>query len=319
MTSTTHGGPVTTQRLTVIINGGAGTAMKIDARQLLADAFTANGIEAEMAVAESGAEIVDLAQQAARGNARIIVAGGGDGTISAVAGTLAGTDKILGVLPLGTLNHFAKDLRIPLDLAAAVQVIGAGHAVNVDVAEVNGRIFINNSGLGLYPSIVHEREQQQQRGWSKWPAFLQATLAVLRRYPFLAVRLVAGERALIGKTPFVFIGNNEYEMEGFNLGGRACLNAGQLSLFITQPIGRMGLLRLGLRALFGRLRQAQDFIALCTDKIEIETRRKQARVALDGEVTTMATPLHYRVRPGALRVLVPPDDAMKEGPLQPEA
>ena len=128
---------------------------------------------------------------------------------------------------------------------------------------------------------------------------------MLRRYPFMNVRLSTNDQELIRRTPFVFIGNNEYQMAGFNIGVRGCLDAGQLSLYVPHRTGRLGLLRLALRALFGRLREAKDFDALCTKSISIETHRKRLHVAIDGEVTLMDTPLHYRVRPRALRVIVP--------------
>jgi YegS/Rv2252/BmrU family lipid kinase len=295
----------------VIINAGAGTVLGVDVRKRLADSFSENELEARITLAKSGAEVVEMARRAAAGWAQTIVAGGGDGTINAVAAPLVGTNKQLGVLPLGTLNHFAKDLGLPLDLAAAVRTIREGYAVNIDVGEVNGRIFLNNSGLGLYPSIVHHREEQQRQGLSKWPAFIRALLTVLRRHPFLDVRLVAEGKKITGRTPFVFVGNNEYETEGLNLGGRACLDAGRLCLFITRHVGRIGLLQLALRALFGGLRESRDFLALCSTEAWIETRQKRVRVARDGEVEMMESPLYYRVRPGALRVIVPAGDAAK--------
>ena len=112
-------------------------------------------------------------------------------------------------------------------------------------------------------------------------------------------------KELNSRTPFVFIGNNEYEMETLNIGGRACLDAGKLSLYMTNRTDRVGLVRLALRALFGGLRQEKDFLALCTKEIWIGTKHKRVRVALDGEVTVMEPPLHYRVRPRELRVLAP--------------
>ncbi len=288
----------------VLLNAGSGTGSDESVRQRIADSFAANGLTAELILAR-GSDLTELARQAARGNSQVIVAGGGDGTINAVASELAGTDKTLGVLPLGTLNHFAKDLGIPLELDAAVQVLRDGQTVNVDVGEVNGRVFVNNSGLGLYPSIVNQRERHQRLGYRKWPAFFLAAVTVLRRYPFLGVRLSTDEHTIVSRTPFVFIGNNVYEMESMNVGGRACLNAGQLSLYMTRRVGRLGLLRLALLGMFRRLRGAKEFISLCTEELWVETKRRQLRVATDGEVTLMTTPLHYRVRPGALRVLVP--------------
>jgi diacylglycerol kinase family enzyme len=292
----------------VIINAGSGTSGKEAVRQQLAELFVASGIEARISLAKSGDDLLELARRAVRGEAATIVAGGGDGTINAVASTLIDTDKTLGILPLGTLNHFAKDLKIPLDLEGAVRTIVAGNTAHVDVGEVNGRIFLNNSSLGLYPSIVHRREQKQKLGHGKWPALIWAAFSVMRRYPFLDVRLNADGKQFSSRTPFVFVGNNEYEMEGFNIGGRDRLDAGQLSLYFSRRTGRLGLLGLGLRALLRRLPKAGDFVAMCTTEVSIKTPRRRIRVSTDGEVTMMQPPLRYRVRPGALRVHVPVPD-----------
>ena len=289
----------------VIINARSGLSDKEEVRRQLSEVFSASGMTADISLARDGAEVTELAHTAARDDWSMIVAGGGDGTINAVASAVTGTGKVLGILPLGTLNHFARDLKIPNDLEAAAQIIIAGRAINVDVGEVNGHIFLNNSSLGLYPIIVHEREKKQRLGSGKWPAFIWAAVAALRRYPFLDIRLSADGKEFRRRTPFVFIGNNEYAMEKLNIGLRDCLDRGQLSLYMTHRTGRWGLVRLALRALLGRLREDKDFLAMCTSEVMIETRRKRLRVAFDGEVDVMEVPLHYRVRPGALRVIVP--------------
>jgi diacylglycerol kinase family enzyme len=175
------------------------------------------------------------------------------------------------------------------------------------VGEVNGRVFLNNSSLGLYPRIVRQRELQERHGHSRWLAFLWALVVVFKRFPFLHVRLSADGRELDRRTPFVFVGNNEYEMDSFNVGARACLDRGLLSLHVTHKAGRWRLIALALRALFGRLRAAKDFDSLCAREVWVETRRARLSVATDGEITVLHTPLHYRVRPGALRVIVPKD------------
>ena len=290
----------------VIINAAAG-AGDGDAGRAVAEAFASCGVRARVSVARGGGEVSGLARRALTNGARAVVAAGGDGTVSSVAGALAGTGRPLGVLPLGTLNHFAKDLRIPLGLEEAARNVCEGREVSVDVGEVNGQVFVNNSNLGLYPRIVRRREMLQEReGSGKWSAFARASLAVLRRYPFLNVRLEADGREIVRKTPFVFVGNNEYHMESFQLGARERLDAGRLSLYVAHRTGRLGLLRLGLSALFGRLREAHDFDALRAQEIWVETQPpRRLPVATDGEVTVLATPLRYRVRPGALKVIVP--------------
>jgi YegS/Rv2252/BmrU family lipid kinase len=292
-------------KIAVIINASSGTGHDKDVEERLVQVFKEHGVEAQISLAQTGAAIINLAEQAVRTDVETIVAGGGDGTISAVAAIVLDSDKALGILPFGTMNHFAKDLQIPLELEDAVATIVAGHETNVDVGDVNSHTFINNSSLGLYPSIVREREKQQRLGWGKWPAYVWAAIAVLRRYPFLNIRLGVDEKELRSRTPFVFIGNNEYEMETFHIGGRACLDKGELSLYMTNRTGRWGLIRLALRALLGGLHQEKDFIAFCTKEIWIDTKQKRLRVALDGEVTEIEPPLHYRVRPRALRVLTP--------------
>jgi YegS/Rv2252/BmrU family lipid kinase len=292
-------------KVEVIVNSSSGTGHEPGIQQRLETAFKAAGVDARVSLAQTGSAITALAQQAVSSDAEIIVAAGGDGTINSVASAIIGTDKTLGVLPFGTMNHFAKDLLIPLDLQSAVRTIVRGHKSSVDIGDVNGHIFINNSSLGLYPNIVRERERQQRLGWGKWPAYVWAALAVMRRYPFLDIQVGVEGKELRSRTPFIFVGNNEYEMETLNIGSRACLDKGELSLYITNRTGRLGLIRLALHALLGGLHQEKDFVALCTKEIRIETRHKRVRVALDGEVKLIAPPLHYRSLPAALRVLTP--------------
>jgi diacylglycerol kinase family enzyme len=297
----------------VIINAGAGHGhddeRAAELRRLLLDA----GLDAELTLADGGDAIIGAARRALEGGVRLIAAGGGDGTINAVASVLAGSGTPaqvhFGVLPLGTLNHFAKDLGIPLDLAEAVRNLANGRPKAVDVGEVNGRIFLNNSSLGLYPDIVRDREKQQRRlGRGKWPAAAWAALGALRRYPFLSMRLTIDGQRLARRTPFVFIGNNLYSMQGLAIGERERLDDGLLSLYVAQRPTRFGLVRFAFDALRGRLGQERDFDVLHASEFEIDALRTRLRVATDGEVTVMAPPLRYRVRPGALTVLVPAPD-----------
>lgn len=291
----------------IIISAGAGLGDNTKAAERLADIFKEDQIDIDISLAQSGAEVIELAREAAREPYRVIVAAGGDGTVNSVAAAVIDSDKILGVLPLGTLNHFARDLGIPSDLQQAARTILAGHTIEVDAAEVNNRIFLNNSSLGLYPMIVREREKRQRLGSGKWPAFVWATIQALRRNPFLDVRLRVNDELLDRTTPFVFVGNNEYAMDLFNIGVRNRLDRGELSIYITHGTSRLKLIGLALRAIVGQLRNDKDFLALRSDEVKIQTSRKRVRVAFDGEIEVMEAPLHYRVRSRALRVIVPED------------
>jgi diacylglycerol kinase family enzyme len=294
------------RKITVILNAGAGPGCNDEFASGFAAKFAAHGMDATVTLAKSGDELARLAGQAVQSGASMVAAGGGDGTLNAVASELVGSDVIFGVLPMGTLNHFAKDMQIPLELDAAVATIAAGHSIRVDTGEVNGRCFLNNSSLGLYPEAVRNRELQQTRlGRSKWPAFLWAALTVFRRNPFMRLTLTAGGMSRKQRTPFVFIGNNEYVMQGFKIGERSSMTAGRLSLYFAHRTSRFGLVVLAARAVFGKLKQAKDFEMLSATTLDIESHHRHLRVATDGEVTRMRTPLAYRIVPRSLRVFVP--------------
>ena len=128
----------------VIVNAAAGAGEPEELRDSLAETFRAAGLDARVRVTRDGEEALEAARVAAADGAGALVIGGGDGTIGAVAALLAGKDKPLGVLPLGTYNHFAKDLGLPLDLDGASRVAAGGRVARVDVGEVNGRVFVNN-------------------------------------------------------------------------------------------------------------------------------------------------------------------------------
>jgi diacylglycerol kinase family enzyme len=171
---------------------------------------------------------------------------------------------------------------------------------------VNDRVFVNNSSIGLYPHVVRHRDQMRERlGHGKWLAMFLAVIAVFRRFPLVRVRLIVHGEDWVRTTPFVFVGNNQYEIESFNLGGRSSLEKGDLCVYFANRTGRLGMLRLALRALFGRLRQDRDFNALCATEVTIDTGRSHLPVAFDGEVEQMKPPLTYRIRPRALNVMLP--------------
>lgn len=256
------------------------------------------------------AKLGKRARKAARRGAAVVVAAGGDGTVSAVAGALAGTRTALGVLPTGTRNHFARDLGVPLDIEAAARVLAEGVERTVDVAEVNGRRFVNNSSIGLYPRVVVDRDGQRARlGRGRWLAMVIAVARAFRRSSALEVALEDGDRTTEHRTPFVIVGNNEYAARLFSVAGRDSLCEGRLGVYLSRRTGRFALLRLAFRALIGRLKQAKDFEAHRLPEVLIRSARRRLRVAVDGEVVTMRPPLHYRIRAQALRVVAPAEAA----------
>jgi diacylglycerol kinase family enzyme len=297
---------VLSKSVPVILNCKAGGGHSRAQVEELSKAFHGTGIHPEILPCESGESLRELLRETLKDHPPVVVAAGGDGTVSAVAEAVRGTGTALGVLPLGTLNHFAKDLGLPLEAAEAARVIAQGRRTRVDLGEVNGRSFINNASLGIYPKIVRERADRQRRfGHSKRTAMLWATLAVLDRPALLELRLELDEQAQNCRAPFVFIGNNDYALEGFEIGTRARLDAGKLNVYTTKRASALGLLGLALRAIFGRLRQADDFMESAVRSLRVESRRPRLLVAIDGEVRTMETPLEFSILPRALEVIVP--------------
>ncbi|MGZ8392361.1 MAG: diacylglycerol/lipid kinase family protein, partial [Gemmatimonadales bacterium] len=215
--------------IAVVLNAtsGDGTAPKVAER--LKEIFAEAGRDARITLAKGGAEINAAMRRAVEAGCEALVVGGGDGTINSGASAAVDRGIPFGVLPLGTLNHFAKDLGIPLDLDEAARVVLEGVVCKVDVGEVNGRIFLNNSSLGVYPAIVRLREKYRTTVGGKWIAALWAGLTVLRRRPFMAVRIVAEGETIVRRTPLVLVGNNEYQMSGIQAGTRESLAGGQLA------------------------------------------------------------------------------------------
>jgi diacylglycerol kinase family enzyme len=290
-------------RAVIIVNPLAGPVA--DGWYRAVDLLSSHGWQIEQVVAKDGAQMSAAAQQAIEGGAPVIIAAGGDGTVSAVAGVVAGTDAVLGIIPTGTLNHFARDLQIPLNAREAALVLLKGNIGKVDVGEVNGRRFINNSSLGLYPSIVHYRESREKTGWSRLLAFGAGCVVALRRYRFLRLRMEIDGKVFTRRSPFLFVGNNRYDMEGLRLGRRKRLDEGKLSLYLSDRTGRLGLLRIAVAALLRRLRLQHDLVVLPAEAVIVQAHRKRVQVALDGEVMKMHLPLRYTILPGLLRVFRP--------------
>jgi diacylglycerol kinase family enzyme len=285
----------------VIVNRSSGKGAGHDVAALdraLADAE----LDARIVVVR-GSDIVREAEKAAADG--LIVAAGGDGTVSAVAGVAVRTGATLGVLPLGTFNHFARDAGIPLDVTEAASIIRPGVTRTVDVGELNGRIFLNNASLGIYPRLVWERRAEQRRGRSKWTALSIAVAKTWWSYRTLTLRLTLDGAPLVRRTPFLFIGNGEYEAEGIDLGARASLETGRLSAYVAPECGRVELLAMPFRALARRMSAEVKFEAFTAREITIEPSRSRVGLALDGEIAVTHPPLRCRILPRALRVLVP--------------
>jgi diacylglycerol kinase family enzyme len=294
-----------TPKTVVLVNAGGGSAGE-DGATRVAEALRKAGIHGEVEEVEGG-KLADHAKKAVAAGARLVIAAGGDGTLSAVAGALAGSEAVLGIVPLGTLNHLARDLGISFDLDEAAATLAAGHEERIDVARIGDRPFVNNSAIGLYPLMVADRDAQQARlGRSKRFAMLIAGLRTVVRFHHHRLRLtINGSETETIDTALLFVGNNDYRLDAGGAGQRATISDGRLCVIAMRRMGRAGFFAALVRALAGRSRDG-DMIRLDdVQTLRVASRRSHLRVAIDGETCHLSPPLDYAIEAGALRVIVP--------------
>jgi diacylglycerol kinase family enzyme len=235
----------------------------------------------------------------------VLVAAGGDGTISTVANAAIRNNKTLAVLPGGTLNHFARDADIPLELDKAVALLTRYRTGCVDVGVVNERLFINNVSIGSYARMVQERTRLQRLGRPRRIASMLALARSWWQLRSVTAHLSVDGAELIRRSPLMLVGNGRYKVSGLDLGRRSDLSEGTLSLYVTPGSGRLGVLTFPLRALIGTLEAHEEFEVFEAASIGIHVAPPLVRVAIDGEVVTLKTPLQFHIRKKALRVLLP--------------
>jgi YegS/Rv2252/BmrU family lipid kinase len=293
-------------RVTVLLNRGGG-AVAADPKigKKVEKALKKAGVEAEVELVAGGDCALRCRAIVERGD-ELLVVGGGDGTISAAASALIGSKTLLGILPLGTLNHFARDLGISTQLDEAAALIAKRPVREVDVAQMNDRVFINNSAIGLYPLLVVDRDSQRKRlGRPKAVAMIVASIRTLVRFGHQRLTLTVDDRRAQVDTPLLFVGNNNYRTDLPAAGQRDSLEGGRLTILVMRKKTRRGFIAASVRALLNRSR-ADDMVRLDeTQRLRVSSRKSRLAVSLDGEVVRVEPPLDYRIRRKALRVIAP--------------
>lgn len=266
------------------------------------------------AASDAGLEVVrvtgnldcpSLIRDRMREETRLFVAAGGDGTINAVIQPLVHTDAILGVIPAGTYNHFAKDLGIPLSWREALEVVVSGATRTIDTARINERFFVNNISMGLYPELVARREEKG-RDYPRWKARLYAAFGTLQKFPHVAVTLDSEHHQEVIRTHVLMISNNCYDLSRLGIEApRLALEEGRLSVYWLPHMPRLALTRFVAHYLAGRVREAPGFRSFRTSRIKVDSSKHHLHIGIDGEVVTMTTPLLITIAPQSLSVKVP--------------
>lgn len=295
-------------KVAIVLNRQAGSLVDRPiegAEAAIRDAFQRHGATVDLHTVD-GAQCADTIRQMLDSDADTVVVGGGDGTLHSAVKLALPTGKTLGVLPLGTLNLLARDLRIPLELGDAAEALAAGRVRVIDIAEVNGEPYTNSSVLGFYPQVVQERERQRkQHRLLKWPGAAVAMAKTLYRLPLLDVRLDWGEGLRRMRTPILVVSNNVYD-EGFGLVlSRQALDAGKLGVYVARERNAFAMLRLMGRLITGSWKQDEGLETYAVTSLTVHSRRHHLKMVNDGEIRKLHAPLHYRILPGALKVLAP--------------
>lgn len=297
-------------RLCVIANRGSGRKDGKDQAQGIREVLTGKVAEFALRETDRGDRLATLARQAVDDGFDIVVAFGGDGTQSAVAGALVGTNAMMGVLPGGTFNYFARDLGVGETVEEALATLLDARVGTVDVGQIGNLIFLNNVSLGAYPHILKTREGIYKRwGRSRMAAYWSVLVAMRRlRHPMrLTARVDGHDRHFT--TALVFVARSAYQLDAFGLDGADAVRAGNFAVLIAKARRPMPLLRSAFRLAFGFSAQDSDFDLIVTDSLTIETAKRQQLIAHDGEKTRMDSPFHLQVRHGELAVLLPAHDA----------
>ncbi|MDW7760438.1 MAG: diacylglycerol kinase family protein [Acidobacteriota bacterium] len=236
----------------------------------------------------------------------LVVAGGGDGTVRTIARALVGTGHTLGILPLGTINHLARDLQIPLDLAGAVEVLAGGDDRTIDTGEVNGELFFNACVLGVYAELARLKARSRLRhpGWPaplRWIADTISSLwRILRSWRVQRLELQLDDRHLEHRVPLLIVANNPLP----RLAEARRLDSGRLAVYVPGTIRPLSLAALLVRAVVFGPDRVDALTVHIVERAYIRISSND-RAVVDGEVIKLESPLSIRIRPKICTVRVP--------------
>jgi len=297
----------------IVLNAGSGRTDTGLRCATIREVIEGAGRRCALEVVQDGSRLPDIAAAVAHQAAReggILVAAGGDGTLNAVAHEAVRRGCVFGVLPQGTFNYFGRTHGIPEDLREAVHALLRARVRHVQVGLVNGRSFLVNASVGLYPRLLEEREHdKRQFGRSRAVAMLSALKTALGRHRNLRIAIELDGHTHRLKTPTLFVGNNRLQMEQVGMQPLDhAVEEGRLAAIAPRPVGRLRMLGLLLRGALGRLGQAEDVRAFAfrgmTVRAPLLSGRRRVKVAVDGEVCKLALPLRFEALEGRLALLV---------------
>jgi len=289
----------------ILFNPSSGTALSSGLKSgHLHELFAASGIDATVDGSDDPLET--KVANAVASDADVIVSAGGDGTATAVAHGIAGSGKILAILPLGTANMLARDLGIPIALEKAVAALADTDTIEIDAGEVNGRLFLHNVVVGTIPAIAAARERVRGQNIVALLGFFRYLIRRLRNARRTAVSITSRDTDdRIERIHAIAVANNSYDQGWGKLFSRSCLDAGSLTLYILHRLSFADAVRLWLEMAMGRWQEDEALVIESVRSVTLGAKRQAISAMIDGEVATLQTPLNFRIRERAVRVLVP--------------
>jgi YegS/Rv2252/BmrU family lipid kinase len=288
----------------MFLNPSSGAKLAADQSSALVEAAQERSLDVVQISPEI--DVAAITREHLRGGRALVIAAGGDGTVHHVIQALVhNPDATLGVIPVGTYNHFARDLGIPIDWRAALDVATSGQTRVIDAAHVNDRYFVNNVSLGLYPELVARREERG-RDYPRWKARVYAFFATLRKYPHVTIAVEADHHKEVIRSHVFIVSNNSYDISRVGIEApRTALTEGRLSVYWLPHLRRLALFKFGAHYLAGRVRHTPGFRSFRTSRLRVHTRRTTLHLGIDGELFEMQTPLVITIAPQSLQVRVP--------------
>lgn len=304
--------------LFIVLNTGSGRHRGNEVEDSIRRVLDKAGRHYELFKVGSGSDLENTARQAlqrARSEGGTVIAAGGDGTLNAVSNVVLGADVPFGILPQGTFNYFGRTYGISQDTETATRSLLDSVVEPVQVGQLNGHVFLVNASLGLYPDLLEDREAYKQRyGRSRWVALWSALVTLMRAHRQLNLQLDNGEQTRHLRTQTIVVGNNELQLEHIGIHEQTRLQQGQLVAMTARPLGTLALYGLVLRGLLSRMGEDEHVISFGFKhlRVNLSHRRRRVKVAMDGEIRWMQSPLEFRVAEQPLPLLVPRDDSLRE-------
>jgi diacylglycerol kinase family enzyme len=295
-------------KIKAIFNRDGGTFRTTDMeayRQKAEEVFRAAGHDIEIAIV-SGSEMGDTLEKAAkRDDLDAMIAGGGDGTISGAAGVAWKNGMPLGVVPAGTMNLFARSLRLPLDIWRVLDVLADGRITDADIGSADGRAFVHQFSMGLHARMVRYRESYSFASrLGKIRATARAAVGVIFNPPEFEIEFDVDGIHERREVSAISVSNNHFGPNALMYADD--LTGGHLGFYTAPPLKPAGVAKLVFDIMRGKFRESPLITEMSVTAVDLHfpTARHKTNCVIDGELLPIGRDVALRIHPGELKVLV---------------